>query len=224
METSFNVFDLIFFTLTFIFVISAFFRGIIKELFSLFSWIFSFLIAYFLAPFASEVLEKYFSNLIFLESLTRSIIFVICFITFAISTQNLKNSTCEKMPAMFDKSLGALFGFAKTLIIFGALYATYFNIQNLVFHEKVNDPKWLKSSKTYGLVKFSASTLNTPVKKFIAAISPNLNDIKDKRLEEIPNKKSKIEKDIDLKNVKKDAGYSKKDIEKMNHLIDIIDK
>ncbi len=231
METSFNVFDLIFFTFTFIFVISAFFRGIIKEIFSILNWIFSFLVAYFLAPFASNILEKYFSNLILLESLTRSVIFIICFITIALTTRDLRNSVSERIPAMFDKSLGVLFGFAKTLIVFGAIYSIYFNIQNLIFHEKVKDPKWLKSSKSYGIIKLSASILNPPIEKFISEISPNLNELDkldkeklDKKIEEIFEKKAEIEKNIDLKDVKKDAGYSKKDIEKMKHLIEIIDE
>ncbi len=237
MTTTFNVFDIIFFVFTFIFVVSAFFRGLVKELFSLSNWIISLLLSYFLAPYASDLLAQYFDSRLVLEGLTRSVIFVISFITIALTTSEMRDSVQSKMPKLFDRSLGVLFGFVKTLLIFGFIYSLYLNVYAMAVGSKlqenpVQEPNWFKQSKSYSLIKFSGETLNPLVKKFFESISGNFDEIMpknqnlDEKIEEIMEEKS-----ADIENinpvegpVNKDAGYNKKDIEKMNHLIDIIDK
>ncbi len=229
MTTTFNVFDIIFFVFTFIFVVSAFFRGLIKEIFSLCNWIISLLLSYFLAPYACDILDKYFSNRLLLEGLTRTVIFTISFITFALTTSDLRESVQTKIPGLFDKSLGVLFGFFKTLLIFGTIYSLYFNIQSMALGKglQTKEPKWLSEAKCYSLIKFSGETIDPLVSKFFQSISGNFERLipdqnLDKKIDEIIE-----EQPVDIEDVSdvvKDSGYSKKDIEKMNHLIDIIDK
>ena len=234
MDTTFNTFDILFFVLTFIFVVSAFFRGFIKEIFSFCNWIISLSLAYFLAPFASDILDPYFSNRLVLEGLTRSVIFVIAFITIAMTTSNLRESVAEKVPNLFDKSLGVLFGFIKTLIIFGAVYSVYLNVYAVVLKdEKVEDPKWFRESKSYSMIKLSGEMLDPFVRGFFAEISDDFDKVLpqkelEEKIEEVIDEDNKEEPSqepkLKIENVKTDTGYSKKDIEKMNHLIDIIDK
>lgn len=234
MGTTFNTFDILFFVFTFIFVLSAFFRGFIKEIFSFFNWIISLSLAYFLAPFASDILDPYFSNRLVLEALTRSVIFVIAFITIAMTTSNMRESVAEKVPNLFDKSLGILFGFIKTLIIFGAVYSVYLNIYGVVMKdEKVEDPSWFTESKSYSMIKFSGEMINPLVRAFFTEISDDFDKVLpqkelDEKIDEvieeeeegvIKEPKIKLEDDVKI-----ESGYNKKDIEKMNHLIDIIEK
>lgn len=164
-----------------------------------------------------------------LEGLTRTIIFTISFITFALTTSDLRESVQTKMPGLFDKSLGVLFGFFKTLLIFGVIYSLYFNIQSMALGKdlQVKEPKWLTEAKSYSLVKFSGETVDPLVRKFFESISGNFDRLipehnLDKKIDEIIDEQPL---DIqDLEGAVEDSGYSKKDIEKMNHLIDIIDK
>jgi uncharacterized membrane protein required for colicin V production len=229
MTTTFNIFDLIFFAFTFIFVISAFFRGLIKEIFSLCNWIISLLLSYFLAPYASNILAEYFNGRIVLEGITRSVIFIISFITIALTTSDLRDSIRNKMPALFDKSLGVLFGFFKTLLIFGFIYSLYVNVYLLALgsNAEAQKPDWLTKSKSYSIIKFSGETLDPLIKTFFESISGNFDDLIsqedfDEKINEIIEEKSLDIEDIE--DITKNSGYNKKDIEKMNHLINIIDK
>lgn len=236
MGTTFTTFDILFFVLTFIFVVSAFFRGFIKEIFSFFNWIISLTLAYFLAPFASDILDPYFSNRLVLEGLTRSVIFIIVFITIAMTTTNMRESVAERVPNLFDKSLGILFGFIKTLIIFGAVYSVYLNIYGVVMKdEEVEDPSWFKESKSYSMIKFSGEMVNPLVKAFFSGIADDFDKVLpkkelDEKIEEVAGEEEDsgiAEPEIKLKEIEipsSETGYNKKDIEKMNHLIDIIEK
>ena len=230
MTTTFNLFDIVFFIFTFIFVISAFFRGLIKEIFSLCNWIVSLAISYFLAPYASDILAKYFNGKLFLEGLVRTVIFTISFITIALSTSELRDSVRKKMPGLFDKSLGVLFGFFKTMLIFGFAYSLYINVYSLTLNnDSLEEPTWLTQSKSYGIIKFSGETINPLVKKFFESISGNFDEIilpdddefEDKIEDLLDEDPIEIE---DIEDLSKKSGYNKKDIEKMNHLINIIDR
>lgn len=252
MSTSFNILDIIFITFTIIFVLTAFFRGFVKEIFSLLNWVVALTASYFLTPLTTGLLSSYFENALVLDSVTRSVIFILAFIATAMSTSGLRDSLQDKMPKIFDRSLGVLFGFLKTLLIFGFVYSLYFNLYALLLGSKlketVQEPSWLKEAKCHSLLKFSGTTLDPIVKKFFTSISKNFDeivpkekelndkideivkennslDVETKQAQEV-TKKATDAKESTTKNVKtdKDAGYSKKDIEKMNHLIDIIDK
>lgn len=231
MNTTFNIFDIIFFTFTFIFVLSAFFRGLIKEIFSLCNWIISLALCYFLAPYISDLLDKYFKSRLLLEGLVRSAIFIISFITIALTTSEMRDSVAKKMPNLFDKSLGVLFGFFKTLLIFGFIYSLYLNLYGAVLSNtktsEIEEPSWFKEAKSYGLIRFSAESLDPIVTKFFSSISGNIGEILpkeklDEKIDEILQEDSS--ENLDQAPVDKNSGYNKRDIEKMNHLIDIIDK
>lgn len=242
--SSFNILDLVFFTFTIIFVLTAFFRGFVKEVFSLLNWIVSLTLSYLLTPYVTDLLADHFDNRLILDGITRSLLFILFFILTAISTSGLRDSLQDKMPKIFDRSLGVFFGFVKTLLIFGFIYSLYFNLYGMLLGKKLEEgtkkePQWLVDAKSYSLLKFAGDTLDPVVKKFFDSITKNLDQVipKDKNLDE---KIDEIMKDKDLQSetkkaedvVKKasdvktdsDVGYNKKDIEKMNHLIDIIDK
>jgi uncharacterized membrane protein required for colicin V production len=268
MSTTFNVLDLIFIVLTIIFILTAFFRGFVKEIFALFNWIIAFTVSYFLTPYLTEFCAKYFDNKFGLDVSVRSILFVTAFFITAISTSGLSNSMKDKMPKAFDRSLGVLYGFIKTLLIFGFVYALYFNVYQMILGDKLKDnvlkvPSWLEEAKCYSLVRISGETLNPLVKGSFDAVSKNFDqvlpkhildqkDVQDEldtKINEVIEEKTfdsfnkRLQKESVKENPKKvdslkvqkpdlsssskelqNSGYSKKDIEKMNHLIEIIDK
>lgn len=244
MSTSFSILDLVFFTFTIIFVLTAFFRGFVKEIFSLLNWIVSLTLSYLLTPYVTDLLIDHFENRLVLDGITRSLLFILFFIITAISTSGLCDSLQKKIPKIFDRSLGVFFGFVKTLLIFGFIYSLYFNLYGMLLGKKLEEgekkePQWLTDSKCYSLLKFSGDTLNPLVKKFFDSITKNLDQVipKDKNLDEKIDEimqdkdllsETKKAEDIAKKasdiNADADVGYNKKDIEKMNHLINIIDK
>lgn len=93
-------------------------------------------------------------------------------------------------------------------------------------------PNWLKESRSHSIIKTSGEILDPLVIIFIGSITKNLDKV-------MPNKEEldqKINEVIDEKvekvkptesfetKVDRDAGYNKKDIQKMDRLIEIIDK
>jgi len=240
MSTTFNILDLIFITFTIIFVTTAFFRGFVREVFALFNWLIALIISYLLAPYASKLLSSYSDNKLVIDVVSRVIIFVLAFITSIMSTSGLCKVLKEKMPKIFDRSLGVLFGIVKTLIIFGFIFSTSLNLYGFLLGKKIDDsspllPAWLRDAKSYNLLKFSESTLDPAVKKFFDSATQNFDEVAPKsedlnsKIDELMNKNDKAEDgakslDNNPEDVLKNSGYNKKDIEKMNHLIEIIDK
>ncbi len=236
MATTFNLLDLIFIGFSIIFVLTAFLRGFVKEIFALFNWVLAFVISYALAPYFGKLLQFYTSKLtaIFLSQI---IIFTTVFIIAFFSTSSLCKSIKDKIPKVFDRSLGVLFGLFKTLLIFGFLYATATNVYGMILAKEVNEekfPNWLVEAKCYNLIKISGNLIDPAVKVFLSEISDNFEkNGMQKLIEENPlNEKKDAVDDLnvgdpdkllkDVMKIQNDKGYSKKDIEKMNRLIEIV--
>ena len=246
MSTIFNLFDLAFFALTFFFAVFGFFRGFIKELAVLFIWVISVSVSYFFAPFLSDLLLKYSDSKVSIYASSRIIIFVFIFLTLTISTSEYLKDLKEKIPSSFNRSFGILLGICKSILIFAIIYSAVYNSTIIVSNKQNKEiafPKWMSESKSGSLLKIPSSIVNPLVKKFVNAVVENFYNLSpstikdlDKKIEEINgdkvsktddeniNKNSNSEsKDIDKDDKAFDyQGYSKKDIEKMNHLINII--
>jgi len=236
MSTSFNLFDLIFMALGAIFIITAFFRGFVKEIFSLFNWIVAFALSYLLAPFVS----KFFNSSSISSEITdigvRSVIFVTVFFITMIATSSMCKECQKRVPDTFDKSLGVLYGLTKTLLVFGIMYAVFVNSVALFLDKKIDKnskeyPKFLKEARFHDIVKFSGDMVDPLVEKFLKGMTKNFDkssikkdDVKgalDKKINDIIEDKSA--NIIDSVDDSEESGYEKKDIEKMNRLIEIID-
>ena len=98
MTTTFNIFDLIFAVGSFIFILVAFFRGFVKELFALFNWIIAISLSYLLAPYAAKFVETYSHNKLIVSVASGSMVFVVIFIIVVFSTRGLAHDWKEKMP------------------------------------------------------------------------------------------------------------------------------
>jgi uncharacterized membrane protein required for colicin V production len=231
METTLNLLDLGFIALTLIFVATAFFRGFVKEIFALTGWVVSFVGSYLLAPLASNLFNDYSQNKLVTDIAARSIIFLIIFIVFSFSTSGLSDELRKKIPKSFDCSLGVFYGLIKTLIVFGFLYAITINSLGFLSGKNIDEnspqfPKFLKEAKCHDILKGSADVLNPAVELFFDSVVKNFDQVVPRQKTDLDDKideVSKMESSADEEPVN-DTGYNKKDIEKMNHLIEIIDK
>ena len=238
MSTAFNVVDLAFIAFTLIFVATAFFRGFVKEIFALVGWLLAFVGSYLLTPYVSDFFNVYSHNKLVADISARCVIFLIIFLSYTFSTSGLSSELKERIPKAFDRSLGIFYGLVKTLIVFGFMYAVATNALGFLSGKTIDEsasqfPAILKEAKCHDILKGSADVLNPAVKLFFDAVVKNFDQV-------IPKPKGELDEKIDevvgggsgAKRIViqpepesvQDLGYEKKDIEKMNHLIEIIGK
>ncbi len=257
MLSAVNIVDLVFIIFSIIFVITAVFRGLIKEIFAFSNWIIAFTISYLLAPYLSEFLKHYIKSKIAVDLTSRGLIFLVVFITIALSTSGLCKALREATPKALDRSCGVIFAVFKTLIIFGCIYSIYANMYGFLLgnklqdKEEIEDPKIFIEAKTYSTIKTWGHFVDPVVKLFFNAIAKNIEfaiikslefedkinqTIDDKSIDPENFKNSQIklnEKINDIQNISgptklndssTESGYDKKDIDKINNLIEKIEK
>ncbi len=235
MSTTLNLFDLTFILLTILFVVIGFFRGFVKEIFSLAIWITSIVLAYIVSPFAVKYLPSL--NATIVDVLAKALVFVTAFIILVIATANLRDKLRENFPGSIDRSLGIFYGLLKSLLIFGMIYSIANNstalftiISNKTGKEAEKLPAFLTEAKCRPILKIPAQMLNPITKALIDGIAKtsNLNKKElDKKIDELIDEEDTSSQDadsvkLDTKNVDSNKGYSKKEIEKMNRLIDVV--
>jgi membrane protein required for colicin V production len=239
MSTTINLLDLIFISFAVIFVALAFFRGFVKEIFSLFNWIIALIVSYFFSPYIADILSSYSKNRIAIDVASHFVIFLITFIATIFSTSEACKIIQKKFPKYIDRSLGVLFGLVKTMLIFGFIYSLANNGYSLLVgknsekQELANEnlPSWLKDAKCYNLLRVSGDIIDPIVKGFLSSINKSFDNTipkESKNLDEkinqlIDDEKTNFQPNNE-KEVESGIGYNKKDIEKMNRLIEIIDK
>lgn len=266
MSATFNMFDLIFAIGSFIFILVAFFRGFVKELFSLINWIITISLSYLLTPYAAKFVAYYSHNKLVINVASGSIVFITIFILTTLATRGLAHDWKEKMPVNLDRVLGIFYGVFKSLLIFGLFYSVTMNFYSILVgntekteiaeskedrevekdHEakkqhKSNKrqedlPDWIIQAKCYQIVKFAGEVIDPLVSKAIDSTATNLlddmkpaaadlNDIIDDSESGVGDE---VEGGAAALSEKKsgekssDTGYSKKEIEKMNRLIEIV--
>lgn len=180
MSQTYNTFDLIFIGFAFIFIIVAFFRGFVKEIFSLLIWILALSISYFGAPFLAKALSSYSGNKMVLDIVSRTVLFIIAFFALLMSTSSFSDNLKDKFPPFIDRSLGILYGISKTLLVFGVFYAVTANLYSYLLGEKQDPnhkkvPIWLSDARCGGLLKITGEAIDPAVEAFISAITKNLN-------------------------------------------------
>lgn len=249
---TFTTFDFIFFVISAIIVLIAFYRGIVKEFFSLINWILSFAMSYLLSPILCDLLVNFFDSKLVMNISVRIVVFLLTFVIFLFSTIRLANDLTESMNIYLNRSLGILLGAVKSLILFGAVYSLYncfFDYalgQKIVAKNKYRLPAWYLNSYSSPIVTKTGEFVDPVVRGFFSIAKKNVNDlikiddvVKPKIENELISKYAdEIETDIVIKKpvddennknkigrpIKKnnDVGYDKKDIEKMQKLIEII--
>lgn len=250
---TFTTFDFIFFVITAIIVLIAFYRGIVKEFFSLINWVLSFAMSYLLSPILCDLLVNFFDSKLVMNISVRIVLFLLTFIIFLFATLRLAGDLTESMNIYLNRILGILLGALKSLILFGAIYSLYncfFDYalgQKIVAKNKYRLPAWYLNSYSSPIVTKTGEFVDPVVRGFFSLAKKNVDDfikideaVKPKIDNDIINKYSdeigseiiaKKPVDEDIMNNKivrsipkktNDVGYDKKDIEKMQKLIEII--
>lgn len=224
----FNLFDTAFLVFALIFTVTAFFRGFVKEIFSLFNWAIAYLMSYLLAPYAVLLFSSY-SNAVVVGIIVRSVLFLIFLVASAMLTSGLCKELRTRIPTPFDKSLGVLYGLMKTLLVFGVIYSLIINSFSALSGKEIDEnssqyPRWLSEARSHDIIKFSGEILDPAIRMVFDSVRGNFDG-------KIPTPESvldeKINDMLEEKNNTLDlptSGYNQKDIEKMNRLIEIIDK
>ncbi len=208
---SINNLDIIFFITTFLIVVVACYRGFIKEAFSLLNWTIAFALSYLISPFLADAIAGYFDSRLMVDIITRTLIFMLSFVVFFLLTADFSRDLSESMNIYLNRFLGLCFGLIKSLLIFGlifALYNCFFDYalgKRLVKKDSDKVPNWFKEAYSAPLISFSSDLLDPVVRGFIGILKINFSDA------------------LQLQQ-KNDLGYDKKDIEKMQRLIEIINQ
>ena len=241
--TSINTVDIIFFATTFIIIFVACYRGVVKEVFALINWIIAFALSYLLSPFLAEAIANYFDSRLIVDVVTRISVFMISFMIFFFLTGSFSQDLSDSINVYLNRFLGLCFGFLKSLLIFGlifSLYNCFFDYalgKRLVKKDSGRMASWFKDSYSSGLISFSGDLIDPAVRGFIGILKINFSDVLkvqdsiDYKIDDVEKYKDskiasesqKVEKTNTTK-PKNDLGYDKKDIEKMQRLIEIINQ
>lgn len=200
MSPDLSIIDLVFIIFSLIFVITAFLRGFIKEIFALFNWIMAFTLSYFLTPIIAPLFYSYSPNSLVVNSVMQIMIFIATFIFTALSTATLSKSLRTIFPTAIDKSLGVFYGIVKTLLIFGFLYAVMLNIFALLLDvdkkkAAEKNPEWLVNAKSYNIIRYSGEFLDPVVTTIFDSFYKNiskknsLNKALDNKIDEVTSQK-----------------------------------
>lgn len=266
MSATLNMFDLIFIFATIFIVLIAFFRGFVRELFSVINWVLAGFLVYAISPYLVKPLLGIAGGATMANIIASTISFIVIFIVTTILTRKMAFACKEKIPYTTDQILGTVFGALKAFFIFGFVYAASINLHSSLYgiekdaklQEKM--PSWLYQSKFRGIIAPFATILNPMVEASIddsqtrflgkevdskkegkktksqikrqklneeklqpyGIFNKNYQKIKEnfKKTEEKPKKIKKTKK---VSEIYKEKGYSKKEIEKMDRLIEIIE-
>ncbi len=249
MDTTFNLFDLAFLFGLVIFIAMAFFRGFVREIFALINWVIAIFATLYLSDLIGKGLGTFLSQGFVVNVVSIILSFIIVFIASTILTRRLGTIVKEKIPYTTDQVLGVAYGFLKTFLIFGLIYSFTVNGHGIIFgvssSSKYKDsmPSWLYESKFRSVISPFGNTLDPVTKMILGKIGPKINVDKVKRKKKDESSgvlgifngsgdSKKVKKlqpyGIFDENSKKNAvkkekkGYDKKQIEKMDRLIEIV--
>lgn len=206
-------------------------RGFIRELFSLLTWIGSGTLTIALRPVITNLISQKISNTILANAISSLLIFVIAIIGLSILTSNISKTITTKFPSSINITLGIAFGFAKGFIISSLIFATIINIFDDGFNLKDKfGPGWLQKSATYKPLSFGAYLILPVVDPILNEMKSDYSvsdeDIEKKGIKNDAKEKINLLKTNDKEkttndNKKEEDGYTKDQIDKLDHLIDL---
>ena len=218
----------------FILLVTAFFsflKGFSKDFSSTLCWISAILISHFFGSNFSIFLKPFIPNEHLSKVVAHSLLFILVLIAISIITSKLVRPILDRIPDPINQSLGFIFGLSKCYIILSFLFAITVVIysSNIFFNKNKESgikgrhgPNWLQTSKSYPVLEYGASKLESIAANFIPQIMKDENVditeiIKDKEFEKV--KKEAIDSGMDADEL---GGYGNTDIRKMKKIINII--
>ena len=201
--------------------IFAYTRGIVQETLSIAGWIGAIFITIYAFPYLKPYAQKIITIKIVADFATGIIIFITSLLLISLFTKRISKVVKNSELNAIDSSLGFLFGLARGALI---LIIAYIGLRTI--YPEINQPEWIKNSRSIRLIKPGAEFL-------VALIPENLNVLTNKNV--IDNGNSNFSgndinslmlprpKNLDTRN-KDTGGYSKKERQQMERLNDSIQK
>lgn len=247
-----TIFDYLVFSIIIFFSVLGLLRGFIRELASLGNWIGSGLLTVLLRPLVNDLVSQKISSPIVSNIVSSIIVFIIAIIGLSILTSNIAKAINTKFPSSVNITLGLAFGFTKGFLICSLIFATILNVfgdtEDL---SSKSGPQWLQDSETYRPLSFGAYMILPFADSMIGHIKEKYSlpekDDGDKKEEKNDNKFDSLRRykeDYDSvnnlldkvdklkgdkqsgeeqKDKEKENGYKKDQMDKLSHLIDIVD-
>ena len=205
------------------FVILGTFRGLIKELASLLSWIVSIFFAILLRPCLNIVLAPKISNYIILNFISLFVIFTVFIILTSILFFYVSDLINKNIPLTLNLTFGCIFGLIKGFFISSLLCLTIISIYGDINDLSIkNKPHILQKSIFYN--KFSLGIyLMSPIVKTIVndIIKTNIDNLIQNNVDN--NSEQKQEKKDDNKLLNNNSNNNKtqnqKDLEELINVI-----
>jgi membrane protein required for colicin V production len=198
-ESSFNILDLIVLIVIGLSAMLSFFRGFLREVMSLGTWIAASIIALYLFPTASKLIEPHVKSAVIASGLASIGVFFIALISISIASGLLlKFIKPSKDVGILDNLIGLCFGVARGVLIVAIAYF----IATIVIVEK-DMPDWVQEAKSRPYIAKAA--------KAVAKLTPSyLDAITAKGKHAAADDKKSGEKKFDDVLKKLDASHDKK--------------
>lgn len=133
-------------------VIMAFFRGFVKEFFTVLAWILATIITIYLSPVVQELLSASDGKKAFYDALSVLVIFTVSMIFFSFVFGRVIHHLKKNDGLFLDRSLGVLFGLIRGVLL---ICLGYIFLVGFIYEEK---PTWVKG-KFVKLVEIGSSQL-----------------------------------------------------------------
>jgi membrane protein required for colicin V production len=224
-------FDAIVVSIMFISVVMAFFRGFVKEFFTIISWILSTLITIYLSPVVQKLFEIEEGKKAFYDAISVLIIFSLSMILFSFIFGRVIHHLKKNDGLFLDRSLGVLFGLVR-----GSLFVClgYIFVAGFIYDEK---PDWIKGDTvkivelgSKHLIKLNPKNMDIDFSfdRIADKFEKDTKDEVEKRVSRISRNKDSSNKSILSDNLKKkmdkliaeeEDGYSKETRKQVEDLI-----
>ena len=138
---SYQIFDLSILVFILFSAFFAFLRGFSQELFSLFSWIGSFIGSYVFGGLLISEINQIFNNILISSIVSYVSVFIILLFILSFITKKFANTVKESDVGMVDRTLGFLFGVLRGYVIIS------FSLFSLDYFYDNKNIKWIQDSK-----------------------------------------------------------------------------
>jgi uncharacterized membrane protein required for colicin V production len=235
-----NWFDITFIAIILITSVLAFLRGFIKDFASFLNWLLAISLTYVLSPHIAKLFDKAHYSPVVIDFAVSTILFILLLIIISIITSKISKSLADKTARSIDGSLGFAFGFVKGYFLVALFFSIIVTIYAWGFIPNLSEeapkkfkgregPEWLTHAQSYKILEIGSDILR-PVTNIImrSVVSTGLiEDGKEKiksKIKDKINKKLDAIENSDIDDERFEKGYNSKEIQKMNRLIEIIDK
>jgi len=159
-----NWFDIVVISIVAVSSLLAFFRGFLKALISLITWLGAAATAYYLGPYLKDYLLNYFSesNDFVLNVISRALVFIFFFAIIAIINSKILYWIRHYRKGFVDKTLGFAFGFARGLAIVCIFFFCIDTISQMISGGEEKErygPPFFTEAKTYNLLDISTQLI-----------------------------------------------------------------